>query len=98
MCPWSFEKQLVLMQEFERELVPKHIVMKWVPFWIQIFNLPLKSRTKEIGWTIRSKLGEVLEVDVSESRVQWGKYLRVRVRIDVTKKLIRGKKINIEGG
>lgn len=67
MCPWCFEKQLVLMQEFEGELVPKDIVMKWAPFWLQIFNLPLKSRTKETGWTIGSKLGEVLEVDVSES-------------------------------
>lgn len=28
MCPWSFEKQLVLMQEFKRELIPKDIVMK----------------------------------------------------------------------
>lgn len=70
MCPWCFEKQLVLMQEFQGELVPKDIVMKWAPFWIQIFNLPLKSKTKETGWTIGSKLVEVLEVDVMESRVQ----------------------------
>ena len=47
--PWSFEKQLVLLQEFERELTPKEIKIKWSPFWIQIFNLPLNSRTKETG-------------------------------------------------
>ena len=28
MCPWSFEKQLVLMQEFKRELIPKDMVIK----------------------------------------------------------------------
>ncbi|KAK7844675.1 uncharacterized protein CFP56_010616 [Quercus suber] len=72
--------------------------MKWAPFWIQIFNLLLKSRTKEASWMIGSKIGEVLEVDVPDSGVQWSKFLRVRVRMDVTKKLIRGKKINIEGG
>ena len=60
--------------------------------------MPLKSRTKETGWTIESKLGEVLEVDVSNSGVQWGRCLQVRVSIDVIKKLICGKKINIEGG
>ncbi|KAK9984263.1 hypothetical protein SO802_033788 [Lithocarpus litseifolius] len=98
MCPWSFEKQMIIMKGFEGELVPKDIVMKWSPFWVQIFNLPLKIRTKETGWTIGSKLGEVLEVDVSDSGVQWGRCLRVHVSIDVTKKLIRGKKINIEGG
>ena len=39
-----------------------------------------------------------MEVDVTESGVQWGKYLRVRVQLDVTKKLIQGKKIAVEGG
>lgn len=97
MCPWSFKKQLIIMKEFEGELVPKDIVMKWSPFWIQIFNLPLNSRTKETGWTMWSKLGEVLEVEVSDSGVQWGKCLQVQVSIDIMKKLIHGKKINIEG-
>ena len=36
-------------------------------------------------------------MDVEDNGVQWGKYLRVKVSIDVTKKLIRGKKVNIEG-
>ena len=98
MCPWSFEKQLVLLQEFDGELIPKEVEIKWAPFWIQIFNLPLKSRTKETGWAIGSSLGTVLEVDVPESGVNWGKFLRVRVQIDVTKRLIRGKRISIEGG
>ena len=98
MCPWNFEKQLVLIQEFDGELTPKDIEIKWAPFWIQIFNLPLKCMTKEIGRTIGSKLGEVMEVDVSDSGVHWGRCLRVRVRIDVTKRLVRGKKITIEGG
>nr|POF04385.1 uncharacterized protein CFP56_64546 [Quercus suber] len=98
MCPWSFEKQLVLIQDFEGELTLKEIELKWAPFWVQIYNLPLKSRTKETWWTIGSSLGSVLDVDVSESGVQWSKCLRVRVRIDVTKRLVRGKKITIEGG
>lgn len=64
LCPWSYDKQLVLIQEFEGEPTPKDIVLKWSPLWVQIFNLPLRSRTKETGWTIRLKLGEVLKVDV----------------------------------
>nr|POE57175.1 uncharacterized protein CFP56_01831 [Quercus suber] len=98
MSPWSFEKQLVLLKEFEGEQVPKDISIKQSPFWVQIHNLPLMSRTSETGWAIGSTLGEVLSVDVADSGVQWGKYLRVRVKIDVTKKLVRGKKVKIEGG
>ena len=88
----------MLLQEFEGELTPKEIEIKWSPFWIQIFNLPLNSRTKETGWAIGSTLGTVMEVNAPDSGVNWGKCLRVRVMIDVTKKLIRGKKITIEGG
>ena len=33
-----------------------------------------------------------------DMEVQWGKFLRVHVRIDVSRKLIRGKKINIDKG
>ena len=98
MCLWSFEKQLIVLKEFDGELVPRDIEMKHYPFWVQIFNLPLKSRTKEMGWAIGSPLGEVLEVDVSDSGVHLGRCLRVHVSVDITKKLIRGKKIKIEGG
>ena len=45
MCPWSYEKQLVLLQEFEGERVPKEIIIKWTPFWVKIYNFPLMSMT-----------------------------------------------------
>lgn len=60
----------MLIQDFEAELTPREIKLKWSPFWVQMFNLPLKSRTRETGVAIGSKLGEVLEVDVLESGVQ----------------------------
>ncbi|XP_030940140.1 uncharacterized protein LOC115965077 [Quercus lobata] len=98
MCPWTYEKSLILLKEFEGEQVPKDISLWQSPFWVQIHNLPLKSRTRETGRVIGTSLGEVMDVDVSESGVNWGKYLRVRVMMDVTKKLVRGKRIVIEGG
>ena len=69
MCPWSFEKNLVLLQQFSRDLVPKKIDLKWSTFRVQVSNLPLKSRTKETGMVIGSKLGKVLDVDVPENGV-----------------------------
>lgn len=64
---------------------------------MQRHNLPLKCRTRETRRTIGSALGEVIEMDVVEKGVQWSKCLRVRVRVHVKKKLLRGKKITIEG-
>lgn len=57
-----------------------------------------KEQNEGNGHLIGSTIGEVLEVDVSEIGVQWGKCLRVRVQMDVTKKLVRGKRVTIEGG
>ena len=55
MRPWSYEKLLVLMKEFEGELVLKEISLKWSPFWIQIYNLPLKCMNSETGYDIGVK-------------------------------------------
>ena len=96
MSPWHYEKQLVLLQNFEGDKDPKDIIFQWSPFWVQMYNLPLKHRTRETGLAIGASLGEVLEVDVADSGVQWGKCLRVRVKIDVTRKLIRGRKAKVE--
>ena len=32
MCPWSYEKRLVLIQDFEGELTPKEIDIRWALF------------------------------------------------------------------
>ena len=53
----------MLLQEFSGELIPKEVDLKWSPFWVQISNLPLKSRTRETDMEIGSKIGKVLDVD-----------------------------------
>ena len=73
MSPWSYEKQLILLHDFEGEPVPKEISLMRSLFWIQIHNLPLESKTKETGWAIGEALGNVMEVDVVDNGVQWGK-------------------------
>lgn len=67
--PWHYEKQLVLLQDFEKDQDPKDIVFRWSPFWVQIYNLPLKHRTRETRMAIGASLGEVMEVDVAYTRV-----------------------------
>ena len=69
MSLWHYEKQLVLLQEFDGERDPKDIVLRWSPFCVQIYNLPLKHRTREMGMAIGASLGEVLEVDVADTGV-----------------------------
>nr|POF01908.1 hypothetical protein CFP56_41925 [Quercus suber] len=69
MSPWHYEKQLILLQEFDRDQDTKDIVFRCSPFWVQIYNLPLKHRTRETGMAIEVSLGEVMEVDVADTGV-----------------------------
>lgn len=53
--------------------------------------------TREVGEQIGRTVGEVEEVDVSATDNLLGKYIRVRVRIDITQALCRGRMINFGG-
>ncbi|KAL0011377.1 hypothetical protein SO802_006485, partial [Lithocarpus litseifolius] len=81
MCPWNYEKNLVLLQDFDGDVAPKELKLRW---------------TKKTGWKIGSKTGEVMDVDVLDNGVQWGRCLQVRVNIDITKKLVRGEKLTFK--
>ena len=50
-----------------------------------------------VGNYIANEIGVPLLVDASKSGLAWGPFLRIRVDIDITKPLVRGKMIQIEG-
>ena len=60
-----------------------------------MFNLSLACMSKEMGSRIGSTMGEVEEVEVDEDGVGWREYLRVRIVLDLTKPLSRGRFLHI---
>lgn len=64
-------------------------------FWIQIHGLPTKCQTKEVGMSIDATLGEVEKVDANEKGFCLGSYLRIRVSLDVSVPLCRGRKVRL---
>jgi hypothetical protein len=52
---------------------------------------------REAGCNIGSTVGTVEQVDVNSKGVGWGKYLRVKVMLDITKPLARGRLLKIKG-
>lgn len=63
---------------------------------MRMFNLPLTSMGKEIGYQIGASVGEVEDVDVAEDGVGWGEYLRVRILLDLSKPLSRGRMLKFQ--
>ncbi|KAL5815344.1 hypothetical protein ACOSQ4_025985 [Xanthoceras sorbifolium] len=87
--PWSFDKCLIVLEEPRGD--GKFLEMEFnnVQFWVQLHNVPLVCMTKEIGWALGNKIGRVTDIDVGATGDCLGRFLRVRVVIDVSKPLSR---------
>lgn len=58
-------------------------------------HLPLMARYDYIGRMIVNSLGNIEEVDLEVGEVKWGEFMRVRVKLDISKTLARKKKLTI---
>ncbi|KAK7824839.1 hypothetical protein CFP56_033968 [Quercus suber] len=65
-----------------------------VSFWVQIHNLPFKRTNKVTAEAIGKCLGTVEQIDASSSGECQGRYLRVRIHLDITQPLCRGRMVN----
>jgi hypothetical protein len=64
---------------------------------VQVYDMPLTCMNREVGHMIGATIGLVEEVDVTGDGVGWGRCLRIRVDIDLTKPLHRGRALIING-
>ncbi|KAK4844591.1 hypothetical protein QYF36_022078 [Acer negundo] len=69
----------------------------WADFWVQIHQVLILCMTKKIGWFLGGMIGEVLDVDDGNSEEAGGKFMRVRVRLEIDKPLKRCLRIDILG-
>jgi hypothetical protein len=95
--PWVYEGHLFLVEDFDGITPPSQFSFDKAAFWVRMIDLPLACMCLEIGQKIGASVGEVEAVDTDAEGIGWGKYLRVKIRLDLEKPLPRGRKINIEG-
>ena len=95
--PWSFDKKLVLLKCFTSDVGSENVTFQRSLFWIWVFNIPIKSMNATVGNYISNEIGVPLLVDAPKSGLAWRPFLHIRVDVDITKPLMRGKMIQIEG-
>ncbi|XP_023907828.1 uncharacterized protein At4g02000-like [Quercus suber] len=95
--PWTFDKYLLAVHKLGEEEQIQNISFDKVSFWVQLHDIPAKRMTKEIGERIGGMLGEVEEVDIPTTANLLGKYIRVRVKVDTTQPLCRGRLVKFGG-
>jgi hypothetical protein len=95
--PWSFDRQILVLTEFDGKTPPAHMAFKHSPFWVQIHDMPLLCMTKGIAMKIGNSMGWLEEVDLAGDGAGWGRCLRICVEIDLTKPLERGRALRLDG-
>lgn len=88
--PWFFDKSLILLDKLETNVRPQDLMFKYVSIWVQLHSLPLMCFSRETIWQLGLRLGEVEDVEMDQEGDFWGRFARVRVRIDITRPLHRG--------
>ncbi|TXG72823.1 hypothetical protein EZV62_001402 [Acer yangbiense] len=64
-------------------------------FWIQVHNAPLICMTKEMGEFLGRLIGDLVDIDVGSTGECFGKFMRMRVAIDISKPLKRFLRVDL---
>nr|POE75835.1 uncharacterized protein CFP56_05105 [Quercus suber] len=96
--PWSFDKNLVALKRVSRLAEVRGLNFYRVSFWIQVHDLPLGSLNMCIASNIVLSAGTVIQGSGDAKEFEGGNYMQVRVSIDITKPLSRGRKFEFENG
>jgi hypothetical protein len=70
--PWSYDRTLLVVNEFDGRTPPSQMVFSHTPIWIQIHDMPLECMNRGVGRKVGETLGKVEEIDVVDDDVGWG--------------------------
>lgn len=97
-CPWLLDGNLVSVADFDGITPPAAMNFDFESFWVRMYNLPLACMGKETAWKIGSLVGVVEEVDVGKGEAGWGEYLQVKIRMNLSQPLARGRMLHLHSG
>ncbi|KAK2988437.1 hypothetical protein RJ640_001386 [Escallonia rubra] len=90
-CPWLVMSSYLVVRDWPPHLTLEEIEFSYSPFWIRISGLPPNLMSRANAEKIGSKLGVVLDIDfATEGNLSWFKYLRIQVKMDISKPLQTG--------
>ena len=55
--PWSFDKFLVAIQLYKKSTHARTLVFDRVPFWVQVYDIPIRFMNKAVAEGICSSIG-----------------------------------------
>lgn len=88
--PWMFGKDLIVVVDFDGKKRLEDIRFDRIPIWLRASGLPLGMMNRETGQAIGDEVGVFVEMDLDEDGSAVGQFLRIKIKLDITKPLMRG--------
>lgn len=95
--PWSFDKRLMVLQRYGKETDVGEMEFSKVTFWVKVHDLPIRFRTRRIAEKLCEVIGTVTVV-TDEAETKGENFMRVRVTLDISQPLCRGRVIMLDSG
>ena len=95
--PWSFDKHLVVMQQYDKETPVSDVKFDKASFWVQLHGIPPRFMTMDAALKICNVVGEVARLK-EFNKIDRGNFLRLKVKLDLSLPLCRGRLISLESG
>ncbi|KAI5018080.1 hypothetical protein ZWY2020_042968 [Hordeum vulgare] len=88
--PWMFEKDLVVVEDYDPGKRPEDYAFNEVPICVRIFSLPLGMMNVHAAEVIGNIIGSYVEADVGGNGEAMGGFMRVKIRMNIDKPIMRG--------
>lgn len=96
--PWSFEQGMLVYKQLVANEDPKEVELNEVDIWVQVYDVPQGFVSENILRSIGNFIGGYVQSDQANFNGMWKPYVRIRVKMNVTRPLKRRMKIKREGG
>jgi hypothetical protein len=96
--PWTYDKYVILFQRVDDDESVASVTFSTMPIWVQIHGLPLRNLSSEVAMDLGASLGQVEPYSMAGDERSGENNPRVRVRLDITKPLCRGRKVQLGKG
>lgn len=93
--PWAFDRNLVILREFQKNEDPMEVNLNLCNFFIQVSGLSPTTVTRVLAKAVGDAIGTFIDIDVEDHQEILSTSMRLRICIDITKPLMHC--VSIEG-
>ncbi|XP_052483725.1 uncharacterized protein LOC128039295 [Gossypium raimondii] len=89
LSPWLFDRCLFSLLPFEKGKELESYEFQFVPFWVRIYNIPIELMDRQTALDVGNTIGVLVAIDWKDRFGSWTEFMRLKVKIDVSKPLRR---------